>query len=487
MNNLETFFNFHQLTLIMPEVFLLGSIVFILMLDLFLSEKNKQITYVLSQFALLGTIIITGFLVGTEKEVILSGHYIFDNLANTLKIIVLVFAMMYLVYSRYYLKVHQFFTGEYFVLSLLGILGTMVIMSGYSLLSIYLGVEILALSLYSLIAMAKHRKNSVEAALKYFVLSAIASGILLYGMSMLYGISGSLTISDIAYMSNQALESREILVLNFGLIFVIIGIAFKLGAVPFHMWVPDVYHGAPTPITMFISTIPKISVFVIMIRLLVEALGGLVNYWQDLLFILAVLSISIGTLIAIAQTNLKRLFAYSTISHIGFVLLGFSVGVIDGYISALFYILAYTLVGLAGFGVMIFLNTKGFEAQDIKDYQGLAKTNPMLAFMMLIVILSMAGIPPLIGFYSKFFVLQQVLVAGHIELAIFAVIFAVIGAFYYLKIIKAMYFKDSENTLTITGGGDIQLLLLINTLMILVFSLFPNYWLELAKSLLLVL
>ena len=485
MNNFETFFNFQQFILISPEIFLLGSILFILLLDLFLSEKSKKITYYLSQFALLGTIIIASFLMGHEKTVILSGHFIFDNFSNTLKIITLVLSMLYLLYSYYYLKVHQFYTSEYFVLSLLAILGTMLMMSGYSLLSIYLGLETLTLVLYSLIAMATHRATAIEASIKYFVLSAIASGILLYGMSMLYGISGSLNISEIAQMSSQALESREVLVLNFGLIFIIIGLAFKLGAVPFHMWVPDVYHGSPTSITMFIGTIPKIAYFVIMVRLLVEALGGLVAFWQDLLFILAILSIALGTLIAIVQSNLKRLFAYSTISHIGFLLLGLAVGVIEGYTAALFYVLSYTLVGIAGFGVMIFLNKKGYEAENISDYQGLGKRHPFLAFMMLIVILSMAGIPPLIGFYSKLYVLQQVLISGYLEIAIFAVVFAVISAFYYLKIIKVMYFETAEKEFNILGGGYIQLLLIVNTLMILVFSLFPNFWLELSKNLLL--
>lgn len=486
-NVFETFFNFQQFILITPEIFLLSSILFILLLDLFLSENSKKVTYYLSQFALLGTIITASFLVGNEKTVILSGHFIFDDFSNTLKIITLVLSMLYLLYSYYYLKVHQFYTSEYFVLSLLAILGTMLMMSGYSLLSIYLGLETLTLVLYSLIAMAKHRVMAIEAAIKYFVLSAIASGILLYGMSMLYGISGSLNISDIAQMSGQALASREVLVLNFGLIFIIIGLSFKLGAVPFHMWVPDVYHGAPTSITMFIGTIPKIAYFVIMVRLLVEALGGLIEFWQDLLFILAISSIALGSLVALVQSNLKRLFAYSTISHIGFLLLGLAVGMIEGYAAALFYILSYTLVGIAGFGVMIFLNKKGYEAENISDYQGLGKRHPLLAFMMLIVVLSMAGIPPLIGFYSKLYILQQVLIAGYLEIAIFAVIFTIIAAFYYLKIIKTMYFETTEKEFDILGGGYIQLLLVVNTLMIVAFSLFPNYWLELAKSLLLVL
>ncbi|SFV63176.1 NADH-ubiquinone oxidoreductase chain N [hydrothermal vent metagenome] len=477
-------FDLSQLFFIIPEIFLLTSVVVILILSLFLSKKNQETTYYLSQFTLLLTSIFLLFLVGSDTQIILNDQFIFDNLSNSLKIVVIVFSMMFLLYSRYYLKVHRFYSNEYFILSLLAIFGTMIMMSGYSLLTIYLGLELLSLSLYTLIAMAKHRVNAVEASLKYFVLGALSSGILLYGMSMLYGITGSLNIIDISQTTQQIMTDRELLVLNFGLTFVIIGIAFKLGAVPFHMWIPDVYHGAPTAVTMFLSSIPKISAFVIMVRLVHDALGGLISHWQELLLILSILSIVLGTLVAIVQTNLKRLLAYSTISHVGFVLLGFAVGSIDGIASGLFYVLVYSLVSLSGFGVIIYLNSKGFEAENISDYNGLAKSHPSLALMMLIVILAMAGIPPLIGFYSKFYIIQQVLNAGFVELAIVAVIFAVIGAYYYLRVIKAMYFETSEREFKIYNVVDIKLMLIINTLMIVIFSLFPDYWIEFSKSLL---
>jgi NADH-quinone oxidoreductase subunit N len=358
--------------------------------------------------------------------------------------------------------------GEYFVLVMLSILGMMVMVSGYSLLTLYLGLEILSLSLYTLIAIARNRAGAIEAALKYFVLGAIASGLLLYGMSMVYGISGSLNIAEIATFANNAeLASREVLVLNFGLVFLVIGIAFKLGAVPFHMWVPDVYQGSPTSVTLFISTVPKIAAVAMLVRLLVDGLGAMQPYWSDLFMVLAILSIAIGSIVALMQTNIKRLLAYSTISHVGFVLLGFSTGVISGYGVAVFYILAYVLMSLAAFGVIILFNKKGFEADLISDYKGLSKHSPWFALMMLIIMLSMAGMPPFIGFYAKLLILQQVISSGMITVAIIAVVFAVISAYYYLQIIKSMYFEDSDQEITVNAPMDMKLVLSINAVLIL--------------------
>jgi NADH-quinone oxidoreductase subunit N len=351
---------------------------------------------------------------------------------------------------------------------MLSILGMMVMVSGYSLLTLYLGLEILSLSLYTLIAIARNRAGAIEAALKYFVLGAIASGLLLYGMSMVYGISGSLNIAEIATFANNAeLASREVLVLNFGLVFLVIGIAFKLGAVPFHMWVPDVYQGSPTSVTLFISTVPKIAAVAMLVRLLVDGLGAMQPYWSDLFMVLAILSIAIGSIVALMQTNIKRLLAYSTISHVGFVLLGFSTGVISGYGVAVFYILAYVLMSLAAFGVIILFNKKGFEADLISDYKGLSKHSPWFALMMLIIMLSMAGMPPFIGFYAKLLILQQVISSGMITVAIIAVVFAVISAYYYLQIIKSMYFEDSDQEITVNAPMDMKLVLSINAVLIL--------------------
>jgi NADH-quinone oxidoreductase subunit N len=301
---------------------------------------------------------------------------------------------------------------------------------------------------------------------------------------MIYGISGSLNIGEImAFSSSATLASRDILVLNFGLVFLVIGIAFKLGAVPFHMWVPDVYQGAPTSVTMFISTVPKIAAVAMLVRLLVDGLGMMQSYWSDLFMMLAILSIALGSIVALLQTNIKRLLAYSTISHIGFVLLGFSTGVVSGYGAAVFYILAYVLMSLAAFGVIILLNKKGFEADLISDYKGLSKHSPWFALMMLIVMLSMAGMPPFIGFYAKLLILQQVVSSGMIIVAIIAVVFAVISAYYYLQIIKSMYFEAPDKEINLSAPIDMKLILSINAVLILVVGLFPDFWMKLALSL----
>ena len=476
-------FNVAELLFALPELFLLFAISLILLFDLFVSQRLKQFTYYLTQLALL----ITGFLAFNligENAMIFSGTFVLDSLGSTFKVFILGFAIIALVYTRHYLKAHELLRNEYFILAMMSILGMMVMVSGHSLLTLYLGLEIMSLSLYALIATARDRASAIEAALKYFVLGAIASGLLLYGMSMIYGISGSLDISQISsFASASTLGSQQTLILNFGLVFLVIGIAFKLGAVPFHMWVPDVYQGSPTSVTMFLSTVPKIAAIALLIRLLIDGLGELQHYWADLFMILAVLSIAIGSLVALTQTNIKRMLAYSTISHIGFVLLGFVTGVVDGYGAAVFYVLAYILMSLAAFGSIIVLNRKGFEADQISDFQGLSKHSPWFALIMLVVMLSMAGVPPFIGFYSKLFILQQVVAEGYVILAITAVIFAVISAYYYLQIIKTMYFDDVDKEILVSAPLDMKVVLSINGILILVVGLMPSFWMELSVSL----
>jgi NADH-quinone oxidoreductase subunit N len=477
-------FDTAALMIALPEIFLLSAIVVVLLLDLFLTKPFKQVTYYLMQLSLLITGVLSFNLIGQPETIIFGHSFVLDDLASVFKVFMMAAAMVTMVYSRHYLLQHALLKGEYFVLVMLSILGMMVMVSGYSLLTLYLGLEILSLSLYTLIAIARNRAGAIEAALKYFVLGAIASGLLLYGMSMVYGISGSLNIAEIATFANNAeLASREVLVLNFGLVFLVIGIAFKLGAVPFHMWVPDVYQGSPTSVTLFISTVPKIAAVAMLVRLLVDGLGAMQPYWSDLFMVLAILSIAIGSIVALMQTNIKRLLAYSTISHVGFVLLGFSTGVISGYGAAVFYILAYVLMSLAAFGVIILFNKKGFEADLISDYKGLSKHSPWFALMMLIIMLSMAGMPPFIGFYAKLLILQQVISSGMITVAIIAVVFAVISAYYYLQIIKSMYFEDSDQEITVNAPMDMKLVLSINAVLILVVGLFPDFWMKLASSL----
>jgi NADH-quinone oxidoreductase subunit N len=302
-------------------------------------------------------------------------------------------------------------------------------------------------------------------------------------MSMIYGISGSINVADIAtFAANATLASREMLILNFGLVFLVIGIAFKLGAVPFHMWVPDVYQGAPTSVTMFLSTVPKIAAVAMLVRILVDGMGAMHEYWSDLFMVLALLSIALGSVVALMQTNIKRMLAYSTISHVGFILLGFVTGVVEGYGAAVFYVLVYILMSMAAFGMIILLNKQGFEADKISDFKGLSKHSPWFALMMLAIMLSMAGVPPFIGFYAKLFILQQVISAGFITIAVIAVVFAVISSYYYLQVVKSMYFEDSNNEITITAPMDMKLILSINAVLILVVGLFPDFWMKLSIS-----
>ena len=476
-------FNAAELLFALPELFLLSAVSLILLFDLFVGKSLKKFTYYLTQLALLLTGVLAFNLIG-ESAIIFSGTFVLDPLASIFKVFILGFAFIALVYTRHYLKMHDLLRNEYFILALMSILGMMIMVSGHSLLTLYLGLEIMSLSLYALIATARDRANAIEAALKYFVLGAIASGLLLYGMSMIYGISGSLDIAQISnFASASTLNSQQTLILNFGLVFLVIGIAFKLGAVPFHMWVPDVYQGAPSSVTMFLSTVPKIAAIALLIRLLIEGLGDLQYYWADLFMILAVLSIAIGSLVALTQTNIKRMLAYSTISHIGFVLLGFVTGVVAGYGAAVFYVLAYILMSLAAFGLIIALNRKGFEADQISDFRGLSKHSPWFALIMLVVMLSMAGVPPFIGFYSKLFILQQVISEGFVILAVIAVVFAVISAYYYLQIIKTMYFDDAGKEIKVSAPLDMKIVLSINGILVLVVGLMPSFWMELSVSL----
>jgi NADH-quinone oxidoreductase subunit N len=476
-------FNASELIFALPELFLLSAISIILLFDLFASERLKPLTYYLTQLAL----IITGWLafdlIG-ESATIFSGTFVLDTMGSTFKVFIMGFAIIALVYTRHYLKAHELLRNEYFILALMSILGMMVMVSGHSLLTLYMGLEIMSLSLYALIASARDRSVAIEAALKYFVLGAIASGLLLYGMSMIYGITGSLDIAQISNFARAStLASQQTLILNFGLVFLVIGVAFKLGAVPFHMWVPDVYQGSPTSVTMFLSTVPKIAAIALLIRLLIDGLGDLQHYWSDLLMIIAVLSIALGSLVALMQSNIKRMLAYSTISHIGFVLLGFVTGVVEGYGAAVFYILVYILMSLAAFGSIIVLNKNGFEADQISDYQGLSKHSPWFALIILVVMLSMAGVPPFIGFYSKLFILQQVIAEGYVILAVIAVVFAVISAYYYLQIIKTMYFDDADKEITVSAPLDMRVVLSINGILILLVGLMPSFWMSLSVSL----
>jgi NADH-quinone oxidoreductase subunit N len=370
--------------------------------------------------------------------------------------------------------------GEYHVLVLFALLGMMIMISANEFLTLYLGLEVLALCLYALVAFDRDSKLGAEAAMKYFVLGALGSGMLLYGISMLYGATGSLSFEVIAQVAGSEGVQNKILV--FGLVFVIIGIAFKFGAVPFHMWLPDVYQGAPSSIVLFLSSAPKVAAFAMAVRILIDGLPGLQTDWSEILIILSVLSMGIGNIVAIAQTNIKRMLAYSTISHVGFIFLGLLAGTSDGYAAAMFYAVVYALMAAGAFGVLVMISHKGFEAETLDDLKGLGDRDPWLGAMMALVLFSMAGVPPMVGFMAKLLVLKAVIDIGLVWLAVVAVVFSIIGAFYYLRAVKMIYFDKAEIMAPITATSGARLALSLNGLAVLFFGLFPAGLLSLCQA-----
>ncbi len=457
-----------------PELFLLAMVCVILVADLFVSDANRIATYALTQAALLGCFLITFLTATTEPVTTFSDMFVDDLMADVLKLLVYLGVMVMLVYSRSYIAVRGMFRGEFFVLVLFATLGMMVMISANHLLTLYLGLELLSLSLYALVALQRDSAVATEAAMKYFVLGSLASGMLLYGMSMLYGATGTLGIPQLAEII-LAGGAKEI-VLVFALVFIVAGLGFKLGAVPFHMWVPDVYHGAPTAVTLFIGTAPKLAAFAFIMRLLVQGLGAeqLVEEWSQMLVVMAVLTLAIGNVTAIAQTNLKRMLAYSTIGHMGYVLLGILSGDLVGYGASMFYMVVYVLMNLGAFGMILLLSRGGFEAENLDDFKGLNQRSPWYAFLMLLLMFSMAGVPPTVGFFAKLAVLQAVISAGFLWLAVVAVLFSLVGAFYYLRLVKLMYFDTPVDTAPIAPRGDVRLLLSANGLAMLLLGILPE-------------
>jgi NADH-quinone oxidoreductase subunit N len=468
---------FYDLYAALPEIFVLGMAMVVLLVDLFLSDRNRYVAYILSQVTLLGAAFLT---VATHNPAVgyaFNGMFVDDPLADLLKLMTYLAISVMLVYSRGYIAVRGMYRGEFFALVLFAMLGMMVLISGHSFISLYMGLELLSLCLYSLVALDRDNPRATEAAMKYFVLGALASGMLLYGMSMIYGMTGSLDIGQVSSALLNGAPDRAVLIL--GLVFVVAGLAFKLGAVPFQMWVPDVYHGAPTAMTLLIGSAPKLAGFAFVIRLLVQGLEPLAVDWQGMLVIMAVLSISIGNVTAIAQTNIKRMLAYSTISHVGFLLFGFLAASPNGYTSSMFYISAYVLMTLGSFGIILLLSRKGFEAENLDDFKGLNQRSPWYAFLMLLLMFSMAGVPPTLGFYAKFTVLQAALQAGFVWLVVFAVLMAAVGAFYYLRVVKLMYFDDPQDHSLIAPQPDVAIVLGVNGLAVLVLGLMPQRMMEL--------
>ncbi|MEA5445805.1 NADH-quinone oxidoreductase subunit NuoN [Gammaproteobacteria bacterium AB-CW1] len=467
-------FQVPDFTPVIPEMFVAGMACLVLMVDLFLSDRNRVVTHWLTLATLAGAAILTWTIMGEAATFTFGGMFIGDSLAHVLKLFLYLSLAVVLIYSRAYLEERGMFKGEYYLLSLTALLGMMIMVSGHNLLVIYLGLELLSLSLYAMVAFNRASANAAEAAMKYFVLGAIASGVLLYGMSILYGVTGSLDVGEIAVYVSEAEISH--IGLSLALSFILVGLAFKIGAVPFHMWIPDVYHGAPTAVTLFVGSAPKIAAFALFMRLLADGFGGFHEAWQGMLIVLAVLSMAVGSFLAIAQTNIKRMLAYSTITHMGFILMGVMAGTSLGYQAAMFYTLVYVLMAAGAFGMIILMSARGREAENIDDFRGLNERSPWYAACMAMLMFGMAGVPPLAGFHAKLSVINAAIDAGWVWMAVAAVVFAIISAFYYLRVVKVMYFDSAENEdLPVPEGRlGVRALLSTNALVVLALGMFPG-------------
>ena len=465
-----------DVSLILPEVFVLSMAMIVLMTDLFIKPSSRWIIFALSQLTLLGGAYLTSQHFNHETQFAFSNMFVRDGLADLLKMVSYIGTSLIFFYSRSYMKDRDLYRGEYFSLVLFALLGMMIMISSHNMLLVYMGLELLSLCLYSLAALDRDNQKATESAIKYFVLGALASGLLLYGMSMIYGATSSLDLSVIAAALLNHPMDHAILVL--GLVFMVAGLAFKLGAVPFQMWVPDVYEGSPSSIAMLISSVPKLAAFAITVRLLGDGLQSMMVDWKQMMLIMAILSIGIGNITAIAQTNIKRMYAYSTISHIGFILFGLMSGTLNGYASSLFYVISYMFMTLASFAVLIMMSRKNFDCQTLEDFKGLNKRNSWYAFLMLITMLSMAGIPPTIGFYAKFMVLQAAFDAGFAGFVVYAVLMALVGMFYYMRIVKLMYFDEPKLKNNIEAPIDMKWILSANALALLVIGLVPHTFME---------
>lgn len=475
---------------VMPEVILLAAASVILLVDMFLHDPRRRVTYAMSLATL---VVCAGFscylLSASDTSIYAFGNmFVLDQMSNLLKLFCYATVGLTLLYSRRYVSERgitdggrdSILGGEFYVLALFALLGQMVMISGANLLVIYLGLELMSLALYALVALRRSDKLASEAAMKYFILGALASGFLLYGMSMLYGATGTMDLAEMVKAAGAGSIDRTILI--FGIVFLVSGVAFKLGVAPFHMWVPDVYQGAPTPVALLIAGAPKMATFAICMRLLVEGLSPLAASWQQMLMVLAILSMAVGNITALRQSNIKRMLAYSAIAQMGFMLLGLQSGVVGGdisfaanaYSSAMFYAITYVLATLGAFGVILLLARAGFEAEDLADFKGLNRRSPWVAFIMMLLMLSLAGLPPLVGFHAKLSVLQAVIATGQIWLAVVAVLFSLVGAYYYLRVIKLMYFEEPREMSDIVASRDVRVALGINGLLVLALGIVPG-------------
>lgn len=473
-----------QFSIALPEIFLLCATCFILLVDVYLPARFRYITYILVQLSL----VIAFFLVMPQYHdypipiTTFSGNYVIDKLAVISKLFIFLFSFFAFEYARTYILASKIARSEYYLMGLFAVLGMSVMASAYTFLTIFLGLELLSLSLYAMVAMNKDSVISTEAAMKYFVLGSLASGILLYGISLLYGVTGSIQIDTIA----QVIQTRQNIVPVVALIFVLSGLIFKFGAVPFHMWVPDVYQGAATPTTLFIASAPKVAAFAITIRALVQAMPSLSANWIQILIVISILSMFFGNVLAIAQTNLKRMLAYSSIAHIGYTLLGILAGPnsSQGYSAAMFYISTYVLVAAGAFAIIAIMSRDGREYDKLEDYRGLNARNPWLAFVMMLLMFSMAGVPPTVGFFAKLGLLEALVQANLVWLAVLALVFALIGAYYYLRVVMLMYFEEPREEVANTPiivSKDTMIAISINGAAALLLGLLPSFFIDLCR------
>jgi len=477
----ETILTWSSIQPAIAEIYLMAAICAVLLVDVFAGAKRPGLASTLTLISLaLGAALTVTYGHVTHHSVLFDGMYVADELGYVLKLAGFLFVAVVLLYSRTYLENRKILKGEYYVLALTALLGIFVLVSANSLLTVYIGVELLALSTYAMVAFDRDSGIAAESAIKYFVLGAIASGALLYGMSLIYGLTGTLNLEEIAVK----LHSPSSLGVTLGLVFIVVAVAFKLGAVPFHMWLPDVYQGSPTSVTLFVSTTPQLAYFALALRLLAHGLGGTVAEWSQMLSILAILSLVVGNTVALVQTNIKRLLAYSTISNVGFIVLGFVAGTPGGYSAALYYSLVYVLMVLGSFGVVVLASRAGYEADKLDDYKGLYQRDPLLALVMMMLMFSTAGVPPFVGFWAKLRIFQALWETQHFWLVVIAAGMSVVGAFYYLRVIKLMYFDapaaDAPATERSTG---VRVVLAINAAAVLILGLLPSGLLDLCARL----
>jgi NADH-quinone oxidoreductase subunit N len=477
----ETIMTWSSVQPAIAEIYLVAAICVVLLVDVFAGEKHKGLTSTVTMLALaLGAALTVYFGHISHHTVLFDGMYVADELSYVLKLVGFMVVAVVLLYSRSYLETRNILHGEYYVLTLTALLGIFVLVSANSLLTVYIGVELLALSVYAMVAFDRDSGIAAESAIKYFVLGAIASGMLLYGMSLVYGLTGTLDLEQIALK----VHSPSSLGVTLGLVFIVVAVAFKLGAVPFHMWLPDVYQGSPTSVTLFIGTVPKIAYFALALRLLAHGLGGVSAQWSQMLSVLAILSLVVGNTVALVQTNIKRLLAYSTISNVGFIILGFVAATPDGYTAALYYTLIYVLTVLGSFGVILLLSRAGYESDKLDDFKGLSQRDPLLAFAMMLLMFSTAGVPPLVGIWAKLRIFQVLWETQHFWLVVIAAAMSVVGAFYYLRVVWFMYFESpASDAPAVESSTGVKVVLAVNAAAVFVLGVLPNGLLQLCSRL----